>query len=70
MDELERLQDRLASALGRIEAAVSGVSGLAEENAGLKQRLEQLQARRDADRQELDDLVAQIRPLLEGENNA
>ncbi len=70
MDELERLHNRLASALGRIETAVSGVSGLAEENAGLKKKLQKVEARREADRQELDDLAAQIRPLLEGEDHA
>ncbi len=74
MDELKNLKDRMTSALARIENAGAqkdpAVSTLAAENAALQDRLKRLQAAREADRAELDALINQIRPLIEGGENA
>lgn len=74
MDDLKNLKDRLGAAVDRIAAGMPdqdpGVSTLAAENAALLERLNHIQAQREADRRELDTLIDQIRPLIEGEQNA
>lgn len=68
MNELKSLEDRLKSAVARIEtAALTGndTSGLAAENAQLKADLTTLKEQRRADMAELDRLMEKLRPMLE-----
>ena len=72
MSELRDLQDRLESALGRLERAGrpggGRVAELEAENAALAAELERLNAARQKDLAELDTLISQIRPLVEEPN--
>ena len=80
MNELKTLEDRLKSASDRISDAVSARidagSGplenaeLLDENARLKHDLESLRAQRTADLAELDELLEQLRPLIEESSDA
>lgn len=77
MNELKSLEDRLKSATDRISVALSKVeetSGqaavIADENAELRQKLDSLQAQRTADLADLNELLEQLRPMMEGTANA
>lgn len=52
------------------EANASGVGDTDLINSGLQAELAALRARRDADRQELDVIISELKPLLEGAQNA
>lgn len=68
MNELKSLEDRLKSAVARIETAAStgnDTYGLAAENAQLKADLATLKEQRRADMAELDRLMEKLRPMLE-----
>lgn len=76
MNELESLEGRLKIAIDRIELAISARGEgagdsfeIAAENTQLKQDLSEFKELRKRDIQQLDGLMAKIRPLLE-ENNA
>lgn len=80
MNELKTLEERLKSATDRISEVVSrqddSASGplenaeLLDENARLKHDLESLRIQRKADLAELDELLEQLRPLIEEDSNA
>ncbi len=68
MNELNTLEERLKSAVARIETAAladSDTSGLAEENTQLKADLATLKEQRRTDMAELDRLMEKLRPMLE-----
>jgi len=77
MNELKSLEDRLKSAADRISVALSKVedtndqaAASADENAELRKKLDSLQAQRTADLADLNELLEQLRPLMEGTENA
>ena len=73
MNELKTLEARLKSATDRISAALSTVptgGTSADENAELRQKLDDLKAQRVADLKDLDELLEHLRPLMEGTENA
>ncbi|MHA1127833.1 MAG: hypothetical protein ACTSRN_02645 [Alphaproteobacteria bacterium] len=80
MNELKTLEERLKSATDRISAVISKQNGadsgplenaeILDENARLKHDLESLRTQRKADLAELDELLEQLRPLIEEESNA
>ena len=80
MSQISQLDDLFAEALERLRAAVGGagpatspdesalrsrVAALESENAALVDELERLRAKRDKDVAALDDLIAQLKPLIE-----
>lgn len=76
MNELSSLEERLKSAIDRIEAAISVVpkaegdtSEVAAENMKLRADLFKFKELRRRDIQQIDGLMTKIRPLLE-ENDA
>lgn len=80
MNELKTLEARLKSASDRISAAImarnEAASGplenaeMLDENARLKHDLESLRTQRAADLAELDTLLEELKPLIEGADNA
>ncbi|MBL4807961.1 MAG: hypothetical protein JKY31_11860 [Rhodobacteraceae bacterium] len=66
MSDIENLEKRLATAI----ANLSGGADLAAENAKLKSELAALKKLRKADVAELDTLLAKLKPMLEGAENA
>ncbi|MEE9453969.1 MAG: hypothetical protein V3V13_06265 [Paracoccaceae bacterium] len=77
MNELNTLEDRLKSATDRISVLISAKSGggaetpeMLTENAQLKEQLQKHKAERQADMDDLDALLAQLRPLMEDAENA
>lgn len=80
MNELKTLEDRLKSASDRISDSITALAqagsgplenaDLIDENARLKHDLESLRTQRTADLAELDTLLEQLRPLIEGDENA
>jgi len=81
MTEPDRLDARIASAITRLrdaldardaatpdpaaEALQARVAELEAENAALGEELERLRAKRDKDVAALDELIAQLKPLIE-----
>ena len=77
MNELKTLEDRLKSATNRISAALSAkekqhsqLASAQEENATLRESLRGLRQKREHDLAEVNELIEQIRPLMEGEDDA
>ena len=79
MSELNQLAARIDKALSRIEAGggvssqsepVADASALEDENRKLNAELEALRNQRAEDLAELDELLAQLKPLLGEENDA
>lgn len=80
MNELKTLEERLKSAADRISEVISRQNGadsgplenaeILDENARLKHDLESLRTQRKADLAELDELLEQLRPLIEEGTNA
>ncbi len=77
MNELKTLEDRLKSATDRISVLISAKSvGAAQppemlaENLQLKEQLQKHKAQRQVDMDDLDALLAQLRPLMEDAQNA
>jgi hypothetical protein len=82
MSQISQLDDLFADALGRLRAALGArdaaaadsvegglrarVAALEGENAALVDELERLRVKRDKDVAALDDLIAQLKPLIEG----
>ena len=77
MNELKTLEDRLKSATDRISAALAVQDGqngalVAEQeiNANLQTQLNQLRTQRESDLAEVNKLIEQLNPLMEGNDNA
>ena len=80
MNELKTLEERLKSASDRISEVISRQNNTAggpienaeilDENARLKHDLDSLRTQRKADLAELDELLEQLRPLIEEGSNA
>jgi small-conductance mechanosensitive channel len=77
MNELKTLEDRLKLATDRISAALSvqdsqnnGLTEAQEANAALRAQLAELRQEREGDLVEVNNLIEQIRPLMEGNDNA
>jgi len=75
MDELQDLQNRFFRALARIESLNSAELGkdlaaTRRENAQLLHKLDKVNTKRKQDRAELDSVLEQIRPILEGDQDA
>ncbi len=77
MNELKTLEDRLKLATDRISAALSardsqnnGLTEAQEANAALREQLAGLRQEREGDLVEINKLIEQIRPLMEGNDNA
>lgn len=77
MNELKTLEDRLKSATDRISAALSaqdnqntGLSEAQDANVALREQLTALRQDREGDLIEINKLIEQIRPLMEGNDNA
>ncbi len=77
MNELKTLEDRLKSATDRISAALgardsqSGALVTEKEiNAKLQTQLSQLRTQRESDLAEVNKLIDQLNPLMEGNGNA
>ena len=77
MNELKPLEDRLKLATDRISAALSvkdnqsdGLAAAQESNANLQQKLRILRNNRKRDLEEVNQLIEQIRPLIEGGDDA
>lgn len=71
MNELKTLEDRLKSATDRVSAAIAArndTSDSALENKELKDDLSRLKSQREQDMAQLDELLSQLRPLMEAEN--
>jgi len=71
MNELKTLEERLKSATDRISAAVTmrdDTHDTSHENTELKDELRRLKAQREQDMAQLDELLSQLRPLMEAEN--
>lgn len=75
-DQIAEALGRLRSSIAAREAAVSAartdgpdlrarIAALEAENAGLQDELERLRIKRDKDVAALDDLIAQLKPLIE-----
>lgn len=58
MDTTAQLESRIDNALARIKGQIGAA-------AALEERFETLQAAREKDLSELDDLVAELKPLVE-----
>jgi len=58
MDTIEHLETRIDNALARIKGQAGAV-------AGLREKFSALEAAREKDLAELDDLVAELKPLVE-----
>ncbi len=67
MDEMETLVKRLEAA---VDALAQQSKADAREILDLRAELEMLQAKRKADMEELDTLLAHLKPLMEAEENA
>ena len=77
MNELKTLEDRLKLATDRISAALSArdklntsVTEAQKSNTELRGQLAELRQEREADLVEINDLIEQIRPMMEGNTNA
>ena len=77
MNELKTLEDRLKSATDRILAALSAqdnqngaLAAEQENNAKLQTQLNQLRTQREDDLAEVNKLIEQLNPLMEGSDNA
>ena len=77
MNELKTLEGRLKSATDRISAALStrdnqnsSLAEAQETNMALREQLAGLRQERETDLAEINELIEQIRPLMEGNNNA
>ena len=77
MNELKTLEDRLKSATDRISAALSAqdnqnvaLAAEQENNAKLQTQLNQLRTQREDDLAEVNKLIEQLNPLMEGNDNA
>ena len=77
MNELKTLEDRLKLATDRISAALSKLDGrnsdmieAQETNSALHKKLTGLRQEREGDLLEINQLIEQIRPLMEGNTNA
>ncbi len=77
MNELKTLEDRLKSATDRISAALSArdtqngaLVAEQEVNAKLRTQLNELRAQRESDLAEVNKLIEQLNPLMEGNANA
>lgn len=77
MNELKPLEDRLKLATDRISAALSGkdnqndqLAAAQEVNANLQQKLSTLRNNRERDLEVVNQLIEQIRPLVEGGEDA
>ncbi|MGE4611213.1 MAG: hypothetical protein AAED33_07455 [Paracoccaceae bacterium] len=77
MNELKTLEDRLKSATDRISATLSSAGGaeidlanLRDENARLQEKLAGLKKQRESDLAEVDSLIEQLRPLMDGGSDA
>ncbi|OUS08395.1 hypothetical protein A9Q96_02785 [Rhodobacterales bacterium 52_120_T64] len=77
MNELKTLEGRLKSATDRISAALStrdnqnsSLAEAQETNTALREQLAGLRQERETDLAEINELIEQIRPLMEGNNNA
>lgn len=77
MNELKPLEDRLKLATDRISAALSAngdqsddLAVAQEVNANLQQKLSILRNNRKRDLAEVNQLIEQIRPLIEGGDDA
>ena len=77
MNELKTLEDRLKSATDRISAALSArdtqngaLVAEQEVNAKLRTQLNELRAQREGDLAEVNKLIEQLNPLMEGNANA
>ena len=65
MSNLKKLESRINAALMRLEAAEAGHLELTKENARLRADLEEQKNQRQADLEELDRLLGQLKPLIE-----
>lgn len=65
MNELKTLEDRLKSASDRISAAISDCGSAPDETAELREKLARLSAQRQDDLADLDELLNQLRPMME-----
>ena len=77
MNELKTLEDRLKSATDRISAALSARDSqngalVAEQefNAKLQTQLSELRTQREGDLAEVNNLIEQLNPLMEENDNA
>ncbi len=77
MNELKTLEDRLKLATDRISAALAAREGLnnsldesQKTNAALREQLAGFRQERESDLVEINELIKQIGPLLEGSTNA
>jgi len=70
MSDLKKLESRITTALGRLEAAEAGHLALTKENAKLRADLEAERNNRQNDLEELDRLLAQLKPLIEESSDA
>lgn len=77
MNELKTLEDRLKLAADRISAALSAKSdqntqlvAAQETNAELQRQIQEIRSDRAGDLAEVNKLIEQIRPLMEGNENA
>lgn len=77
MNELKTLEDRLKLASDRISAALSAkndhkahLSAAQETNAELQKQIQEVRSERAGDLAEINNLIEQIRPLMEGNENA
>jgi len=70
MSDLKKLESRINMALGRLEAAEAGHLELTKENAKLRADLETERNNRQADLEELDRLLGQLKPLIEESSDA
>ena len=77
MNELKTLEDRLKLATDRISAALStrdtqndGLTEAQKANTTLREQLAELRQEREGDLVEINKLIEQIRPLMEGNANA
>ena len=77
MNELKTLEDRLKSATDRISAALStrdnqnaDLTEAQETNTALRAQLAELRQEREGDLLEINKLIEQIGPLMEGSTNA
>ncbi|MBB5516558.1 putative membrane protein YccC [Rubricella aquisinus] len=76
MSDLDALEERIGAAMGRIKAAVDEARAAPKEdpaalrraeriNEALRNRLKEAERKREADVAQLDDLISQLRPLVE-----
>ncbi len=70
MNELKALEDRLNLVTSRISSVLEKAAAATSEKNRLEKQLADMKKKRAGDLEELDKLLEELKPLLEGEQDA